>query len=47
MLDAATRAFYELLAAREVEADVDGRSRKITVYSTRRYLRAAARNLCE
>ena len=36
---------YELLAAREVEADVDGRSRKITVHSTRRYL-AAARNLC-
>jgi hypothetical protein len=34
---------YELLAAREVEADVDGRSRKITVHSTRRYL-AAARN---
>jgi hypothetical protein len=36
---------YELLAAREVEADVDGRSRKITVRSTGRYL-AAARNLC-
>jgi hypothetical protein len=29
---------YELLAAREVEGDVDGRSRKITVHSTRRYL---------
>jgi hypothetical protein len=29
---------YELLATREVEADVDGRSRKITVHSTRRYL---------
>jgi hypothetical protein len=29
---------YELLAAREVEADVDGRSRKITVNPTRRYL---------
>jgi hypothetical protein len=29
---------YELLAAREVEADVDDRSRKIIVHSTRRYL---------
>jgi hypothetical protein len=29
---------YELLAAREVEADVDGHSRKITVHATRRYL---------
>src|SRR5262245_35178783 len=36
---------YELLAAREVEVDVDGRSRKIIVHSTRRHL-AAARNLC-
>jgi len=29
---------YELLAAHEEEADVDGRSRKIIVHSTRRYL---------
>src|SRR5262249_22694056 len=37
---------YELLAAREVEGDVDGRSREITAYSTRRDLARPARNLC-
>jgi hypothetical protein len=37
MLDAHT-GLYELLAAREMEADVDDRSRKIILNSTRRYL---------
>ena len=38
MLDCGTTRLYQLLAAGELESFLDGRSRKITVASIRRYV---------